>query len=93
MLTLIDWFGACCICFVLITVMAPKDKSIAKKTEDKKRKTTGGQSSRSGSFDTGKFLGAIQYARYKELEKRAVTPERIFLYQSKWQLWEISRDH
>jgi hypothetical protein len=76
-LTLIDWYRACCVCFVLITVMAPKDKSIAKKVGEKRRKTTG-QSSRSGSFDAARFKGAAQYARYKELQKRAITPERIF---------------
>jgi hypothetical protein len=44
----------------------------------KKRKTTTGQSSRSGSFNSGRFRGAAQYARYLELEKSAITPERIF---------------
>jgi hypothetical protein len=63
---------------VLIIVMAPKDKSIAKKTGDMRRKTTTGQSSRSGSFNSGRFRGAAQYARYQELEKRAITLERIF---------------
>ncbi|WJX86516.1 hypothetical protein P8452_68817 [Trifolium repens] len=58
--------------------MTPKDKSSAKKTGDKKRKTTTGQSSRSGSFNSGRFRGAAQYARYLELEKSAITLERIF---------------
>jgi hypothetical protein len=57
--------------------MAPKDKSIAKKAGEKRKKTTG-SSSRSGSFDAGRFKGAAQFAWYKELEKRAITPERIF---------------